>query len=187
MRLFTAVSPPVGARAELAAAVASLHALPGARRLRWTDAAGWHLALAFYGDVPETTVPDLRAHLAHAAGHHPRARLSLAGAGHFGRRVLWAGVTGDTAPLARLADAATAAARRAGHPMAERRPYHPHLTLARNAADVELAPFAAALDDFTGRPWTADELTLMRSHLPPPGVPGGRPRHEPLDRWRLGV
>ena len=46
-------------RAELATAVASLHALPGAVDLRWTAVEGWHFTLAFLGNVDEELLPEL--------------------------------------------------------------------------------------------------------------------------------
>jgi 2'-5' RNA ligase len=186
MRLFAAVVPPERARAELAAAVVRLHALPGAERLRWTETDGWHLALAFYGDVAEEVVPGLRDRLARGAARHPRGRLWLAGAGRFSHRVLWAGVQGDRTALRGLAGSAEAAARRCGIPMPERRPYHPHLTLARGRPHIDLAPYAAALADFEGGPWDMAEFSLLRSHLPVEGVAGARPRYETVDVWPLG-
>lgn len=77
MRLFAAVVPPAPALAELAAAATELRALPGADRLRWTDPAGWHVALAFYGEVDEVAVPGLRERLGRAAGRHPGHGLRL--------------------------------------------------------------------------------------------------------------
>jgi RNA 2',3'-cyclic 3'-phosphodiesterase len=185
MRLFAAVVPPEAAVAELADAVTRLHALPGADRLRWTEPAGWHLALAFYGDVAEESLPGLRARLARGADRHPPARLRIAGAGRFARRVLWAGVEGDLTELGRLAETAEASARHAGIPMPAPRPYHPHLTLARNRGRTRLAPYADALAEFTGGPWTATEFSLFHSHLPVEGVPGERPHYETVDTWQL--
>jgi 2'-5' RNA ligase len=194
MRLFAAVLPPGPALDALAAAVDRVRAgLPDAGRLRWTDPAGWHVLLAFYGDVPEAAGPALRDRLARAAARHPPHRLCLAGGGRFGDRVLWAGVDGERAALTRLAGAAAAAGRRAGAagPAADdRRPYRPHLTLARSRdrgrARVRLAPFADALAGFRGEPWTAAELRLLRSRLPAPGRPGEPPRYETLAAWPLG-
>jgi 2'-5' RNA ligase len=187
MRLFVAVLPPAPALAELAAAVRALHALPGADRLRWTDPPGWHLALAFYGEVPEEALPALRGRLERGAARHPAPVLRLAGGGRFGDRVLWAGVAGGTDVLRRLAATVSAAARRAGVPMPERRPYHPHLTLARGGRTrVALGPFAAGLGGFAGTEWTASAISLIRSHLPATGEAGGRPRYETLASWPLG-
>ncbi|MGK5533815.1 RNA 2',3'-cyclic phosphodiesterase [Streptomyces sp. URMC 129] len=186
MRLFAAVVPPAPALAELAAAVRALHGLPGADLLRWTDPAGWHLALAFYGEVPDAALPALRARLARGAARHPAPELRLAGGGRFADRVLWAGVTGGTDVLRRLAGTASAAARRAGVPMPESRPYHPHVTLARGGRTrVGLGPFAAALGEFAGGAWTASAFHLVRSHLPVAGEAGERPRYETVDSWAL--
>ncbi|MGP3967662.1 RNA 2',3'-cyclic phosphodiesterase [Streptomyces sp. 6N223] len=189
MRLFAAVVPPEAARAELAAAVARVRALPGADRLRWTEPAEWHLALAFYGSVAEELVPALRERLARGAGRHRPGTLRLAGAGRFAHRVLWAGVEGDREILRALAGSAVAAARRCGVAMPGDRPYRPHLTLARGRPGrhrVDLAPYAAALADYAGSPWPLAAFRLVRSHLPAEGVPGARPRYETLDAWPLG-
>ncbi|MDT0344203.1 RNA 2',3'-cyclic phosphodiesterase [Streptomyces litchfieldiae] len=186
MRLFAAVVPPAPALDELGGAVAGLRTLPGAGRLRWTEPAGWHLALAFYGDVPEEAVPELGARLARAVRRQVPGEVWLAGGGRFAQRVLWAGVAGDRDVLVRLADSATAAARRTGLDMPERRAHRPHLTLARNHSRVDLGPFAAGLDGFVGIRWTVAEVALLRSHLPTDGVPGGRPRYETLGVWPLG-
>lgn len=185
MRLFAAVVPPRAARDELATAVDRARALPGAERLRWTEPAGWHLALAFYGEVADETVTRLRQRLAHAARRHPTGRLWLAGVGRFSHRVLWAGVDGDRELLRALAASAAAAARRVGIGLDERRPYRPHLTLARGGGHADLAPFAAELAGFAGTPWTVAEFELVRSHLPTSGVAGARPRYETVDAWPL--
>lgn len=131
-RLFAAALPPDAAVAELRAALAPLHALPGARDLRWTGPEGWHFTLAFYGDVPEDVRPELEARLERAARRTEPFALRVHGAGHFGGRALWAGAAGGLDTLRLLAERAEAAARRAGLPMEEHRRYTPHLTLARS-------------------------------------------------------
>ncbi|MFQ6849622.1 RNA 2',3'-cyclic phosphodiesterase [Streptomyces sp. 35M1] len=185
-RLFAAVLPPEAAVAELRAALAPLHALPGARDLRWTGPEGWHFTLAFYGDVPEDVRPELEARLERAARRTAPFALRLHGAGHFGGRALWAGGAGGLDTLRLLAERAEAAARRTGLPMEEHRRYTPHLTLARSRGAADLRPFAAALAGFEGRRWEAAELTLVRSRLPVSGVPGERPRYTAVRAWPLG-
>ncbi|MFE6775342.1 RNA 2',3'-cyclic phosphodiesterase [Streptomyces sp. NPDC057702] len=187
MRLFAAVLPPAAATAELAAAVAPLHDLPGADRLTWTARAGWHFTLAFYGEVDADTVPELYTRLGRAAHRNGAFQLRFQGGGTFGDRALWAGASGGLPPMRRLADSASAAARRAGVDMAEHRSYTPHLTLARDRAHAaDLPRYAAALADFEGRPWRADTLSLVRSNLPEPGVPGAQPRYQTVASWPLG-
>ena len=162
--------------------------LPGADGLRWTGHDGWHFTLAFYGEVPEDSLPELRERLARAAHRHAPYELRIAGGGRFGDRVVWAGADGDRPAMAHLADAAEAAGRRAGLPMDAHRPYTPHLTLARKrTGHLDLAPYAAALADFASSAWTVQEIALVRSHPPTPGVPGAGPRYESLARWPLGA
>ncbi|MFF5888130.1 RNA 2',3'-cyclic phosphodiesterase [Streptomyces globisporus] len=182
-RLFAAALPPDAAVAELRAALAPLHALPGARDL---GPEGWHFTLAFYGDVPEDVRPELEARLERAARRTEPFALRVHGAGHFGGRALWAGAAGGLDTLRLLAERAEAAARRAGLPMEEHRRYTPHLTLARSRGAADLRPFAAALAGFDGQRWEAAELTLVRSHLPVSGVAGERPRYTVVRAWPLG-
>ncbi|QNP72003.1 RNA 2',3'-cyclic phosphodiesterase [Streptomyces roseirectus] len=187
MRLFAAVLPPDDVTAELASVVDELRALPGAEALRWTERAGWHLTLAFYGDVDEDTVPELSARLERAARRSTPFGLAVRGGGQFGHgRVVWAGVAGEVAELRLLAQRAEAAGRRAGVEMGEHRRYKAHLTLARGRDAVDTGPYADVLDRFAGRTWRVGELALVRSHLPVSGVTGERPRYEVAGRWALG-
>ncbi|WP_410538107.1 RNA 2',3'-cyclic phosphodiesterase [Streptomyces sp. KL2] len=188
MRLFTAVLPPPPAVAELAGEVERLRGLPGADRLRWALPEGWHFTLAFLGEVDDDLLPALCERLERAAHRHHPFEVRLAGGGRFGDRVLWAGVDDGREPLRRLADSVTAGVNRAGVPTDDR-PYKPHLTLARagrRGPGPDLRPLAAALEDFAGSPWRAEELTLVRSRLPRSGVPGEHPRYETLAAWPLG-
>ncbi|MFF2846978.1 RNA 2',3'-cyclic phosphodiesterase [Streptomyces sp. NPDC058001] len=179
MRLFAAVLPPAPVTAELGRAVDPLLAFPGAGDLRWTGRPGWHLTLAFYGEVPDDAVPELTERLTRAAHRTAPFPLALRGAGLFGERSLWAGVAGDTRALRHLADRSEAAARHAGLPTEEHHRFRPHLSLARSRmAPVDFGPYVAGLDGFTGSEWTVGELALVRSNLPRGGVPGEQPRYE---------
>ncbi|MEU6340129.1 RNA 2',3'-cyclic phosphodiesterase [Streptomyces sp. NPDC046977] len=197
MRLFVAVMPPRAALAELGEAVAALRALPDADGLRWTDPAGWHITLAFLGEVGEDLLPALAERLDRAARRHQPYRTGLAGGGRFGDRTLWAGLDGQQSgdgreglEMARVAEAAQAAARRAGvHYEDEHSRFHAHLTLARQRGHrgrVGLRPFTDALAAFRGTSWEADSVALVRSHPPAPGVPGAQPRYERLRTCPLG-
>jgi 2'-5' RNA ligase len=168
-RLFFAVPVPGSGRAPLEAALPDLAPLPRGARL--TASGGWHLTLAFLGQVrPELADAVVRVGEAAAAGV-PAARLRLEGAGAFpnGRRarVLWAGIGGDTEVLVRLAASLAAECKAAGLRF-EERPLVPHLTLARFAtpapvpeAALELVAGAAA----AGAAWEARELACYRSIL----------------------
>lgn len=187
MRLFAAVLPPEDVTAALAAEVAVLRSLPGADGLRWTGRPGWHLTLAFYGEVDDELVPELSARLARAAHRTAPFELALRGGGQFGRgRALWAGAEGGLATLRLLAGRAEAAGRRAGVASGEHRRYQPHLTLARSRQACDVRPYVEALAGFTGPTWTVTDLALVRSHLPESGVPGEQPRYEAVARSPLG-
>ncbi|MGW5352064.1 RNA 2',3'-cyclic phosphodiesterase [Streptomyces sp. NPDC004031] len=188
MRLFAALLPPPGAAAELTAALGPLHALPGARDLRWTAPDGWHYTLAFLGEVPDTLRPDLDERLARAARRHEPCALRISGGGRFGDRALWAGAEGDVRAAGALAATVRAAARRAGVPADEEHGFRAHLTLARasRGARTDLRPFAAALDGFRGSRWTAAELSLVASLLPRSGIPGERSHYTVVGAWPLG-
>ena len=182
LRLFVALVPPADALDELAAAVDALRATPG---LRWTRPEQWHVTLAFLAEVDDRTREALTPRLERVARRHAPPTLALAGGGRFGGQVLWTRVDGDQAALRRLADAVRAAARRCGLPV-DTRPYRPHLTLARTLARArdpatDLAPLAAALDGFAGRPWSASDLHLVRSVLG--AGPGRTAHHEPVASW----
>ncbi|MFF7632307.1 RNA 2',3'-cyclic phosphodiesterase [Kitasatospora sp. NPDC008050] len=187
MRLFVAAHPSTDAVAELTAAVAPLHALPGADRLRWTAEEGWHLTLVFLGSVAEERLPGLREGLAQAAVGYRAHRLRLAGGGHFGDRVLWVGLAGQTWALRSLARAVTQVT---GEVLGaeEEFSYHPHLTLARTGRGghpgreerAALRTAAEQLREFQGVEWPVTEFQLMRSDFG-----SGRSRYTVVDRWAL--
>ncbi|HWM37473.1 MAG TPA: 2'-5' RNA ligase family protein, partial [Streptomyces sp.] len=195
MRLFAGLLPPghvLDGPGQLADAVKELRSLEGAGRLRWADRANWHITLAFYGEVPDSLLPELQERLARAARRAHPMRLRVAGGGRFADRALWAGIKGaadvaddptggpgdgpadgpadgaDGEAVRRLAAAAAAAGRRVGLETGEARRFHAHLTVARartsSAPALDLRPYAAALDGFLGEPWTAGELALVRSN-----------------------
>ncbi|MFF7330990.1 RNA 2',3'-cyclic phosphodiesterase [Streptomyces sp. NPDC008150] len=191
MRLFAALLPPPGASRPLAAAVDGLRALPGAEELRWTDRGGWHITLAFYGEVDDDAVPRLTGQLTEAAARTEPFAVALHSGGTFGRdRVLWARVRGDREALRKLSGRCVDAGLRAG---ATREPdgllpFTPHLTLARGTGTVGLHPYLSALHGYDVVPWVATRVALVRSDLPLPGrgTPGGRPRYTTVARMPLG-
>jgi 2'-5' RNA ligase len=165
MRAFVAVVPPPPALAALAAAVDPLRG-PGAT---WVPPERMHVTLAFLGDVVDP-MPYGEALAAAVAGVEPFA-LRVRGGGAFPRvaraRVLWAGLDGDVEALARLARIARRTAR-AARIAVERKPYVPHVTVARvGTPGFDAAPAVAALDAVEGEPWTVTEAVLMRSVLGP--------------------
>lgn len=169
---------------------------PRSSVLRWTAPASWHLTVAFFGSMSDDDVADLRDRLRRAAHRHRGLILRLAGSGQFGRRVLWAGVSGDVDPLRSLARSVATAGRDAGADVDDEAPYRPHLTLARvpspRATPDDPVLVGATLDaaedalrTYRGPTWTAPAFTLVRSERG--AGENGRARYTPLETFALTV
>jgi 2'-5' RNA ligase len=184
MRLFVAIAPPPAVLDELDARAEPFRA--GRPDLRWTSRAAWHVTLAFLGQVDQEAATRLLPGLEDAARRHPAVRLAFSGAGAFPgaarANVLWSGLAGDREELAALAESVAADASRAGAPPPDRRrQFQPHLTLARCRMPADVSEIVAALDGYSGPPWTADRMHLVRSRL---GA-SDQPRYATLASWPL--
>ena len=170
MRLFVAVTPPTSVLDHADAAVAPVRAEHP--DLRWIPVERWHLTLAFYGEVPDEKLDGVTAMvtrmLQRAAVDRP-FEVRFTGAGQFSRRALWIGLDADVSTLRRLAKAV----------ITDRRPYRPHLTVARLRGAVDARPAVERLASYAGPAWRVDAVHLMRSHL------GPKPRYETLASWPL--
>jgi 2'-5' RNA ligase len=162
VRLFAAVVLPD----DVVTALDAVAALHRDDVLTWTLPEQWHITLAFYGQVEDVRVPDLKARLTRAAKRYPVLSLALDGVGRFDGRTLWVGCSGDVATLRDISRSAAAAGRRVGAASADDAfRFRAHVTLARARRPVDLRPYVAALDAFRSRPWTVDSVSLVRSHL----------------------
>lgn len=162
MRLFAAVVLPDDVLADLEAVVARHRD----QILAWTLREQWHITLAFYGQVADERVPNLKAKLTRAAKRHPVLSLALDGAGRFDERTLWIGCSGDVATLRDIARSVAAAGRRVGAASADDAfRFRAHVTLARTRRPVDLRPYVAALQTYRSRSWTVDAVSLVCSHL----------------------
>ena len=133
------------------------------RGVRPVRPAQLHLTLHFLGDVEDDVCGTLRDAL--AGVHGDLFRLSIQGTGVFPPRgrpsVLWAGVV-DLDALVALHAAIGAAVESCGLEI-ERRPYVPHVTLARFTPAVPRAWTAGFLSE-TAR-LAIDDITVDRFHL----------------------
>ncbi len=167
MRLFVALRPTPEAVAHADAA------LEPVRRehpdLRWVPANRWHLTLAFYGEIPDDKVEGTVAMVDRRLRGHVPCDLAFRGAGSFTRRALWLGVDGDVGALKALARSVTF----------ERRPYRPHLTVARLRGGVDAGPAVESLTAYDGPVWTASTVHLVSSHL------GPSPTYDDVATWPL--
>lgn len=163
MSLFVAVRPDAGAIEDLQHVIESVRRLPVAEGLRWQPPAQWHVTLAFLGDPDDDTAEEVAERLTDLDGRPPVHGLSLAGAGCFGRQVVWMGLCDDDALAGlRALQAAVPPSLRGSGAIVDRRPWRPHLTVAR-ARHGDGRSAAAVLDGYRGPRWDVDEVLLVRS------------------------
>lgn len=167
MRLFVAVRPPAEVVGHADAALAPVRA--GHPDLRWVPAERWHLTLAFYGEVPDDAVDRLRRTVRRGVAASHRLHLQLSGAGQFSRRAVWLGFVGDLVGLRGLARSVAL----------DRRPYRPHLTVARIRGETDAGPAVSELAAYAGPAWTAGSVHLVRSRL------GPAPAYDDIATWEL--
>jgi 2'-5' RNA ligase len=182
MSLFVAVQPPEAVAVHLDDQLALVRRDPAADALHWQSPSRWHVTLAFLGDVDESawdSIADAVADVSRAQG--PVGPLTLRGADMFGRQILWIGVTdaggAASTPLSDVAASVQSAMRRLRVPL-ERRPWRPHLTIAR-IRNGDPGHALRQLADYCGPEWTADEVALVVS------AGGPMPGHRAIDRFRL--
>jgi len=159
-RLFVAIRPPAFVRDLL------LDSMAGMSGLRWQDDDQLHLTLRFVGEVERPLAEDLA--LALGGLRFAPFAVRIAGVGRFDQRergALWAGVE-PRAPLAALAARIERICVGVGL-AAERRAFHPHVTLARwgRGAGGSLDPFLAAHAALRSDDFTVDKATLYESRL----------------------
>ncbi len=140
----------------------------------WYAPADYHITLKFLGDVDPSRQTELIEAVAPIVAQAAPFEVDLnAVPGAFPNlrqpRVLWAGVQ-KTGPMAKLAGAIDRAMAKLGFE-AERRPYHPHITLARcrEARPIPSLPKEQAFPIFT-----ANSFVLMQTLPPKKDVAKGR-------------
>lgn len=189
MRLFLAVSPDAPARLRIEALRADVERAAGdaAPALRWVEAAVAHLTVHFLGEVDSGRLPALVASL-ESAVPCPALELTLGPPDVSPRsgppRVVWMPVTTGAGPLTEVHRTLGERVMREGIAI-ERRPFTPHLTIARvrdreqrraralgeRLRDIRMAPIG----------WRIDHVTLFRSDLS-----GPTPRYEAVHTITLG-
>jgi 2'-5' RNA ligase len=174
LRTFVAVEIPGEVRAALEAAQS--HLRQRRVRARWVRPQGMHLTLKFLGDVSADQVPTASDALQVAAGGHAGFSLTAAGIGVFPTlrqpRVIWAGFSGGTGPLADLQAGVEERLAAAGFPR-EVRPFRAHLTIGRFSEPPAPAVMAEAVNFFAGKnfgEFAVREIVLFQSDLKPEGA-----------------
>jgi RNA 2',3'-cyclic 3'-phosphodiesterase len=151
-------------------------------RARWVPMENWHVTLKFLGQTWPRLEAPVRERVGEAARGSRPVATRLTGLGSFPSssrgRVLWAGIDDDAGDLARIAASLDELLLPDFGP--ERRPFSPHLTIARSEPPVLLTP-SFAETPLEPIAFTVDRLVLFRSHLRRPA-----PRYEPLETFALG-
>ncbi len=180
-RCFVAVPLPPTLRADLGAAVEAWRNEPAAPHLRWTVPDGWHVTLAFLGDIDPAAVPSLVGELRATLEETPGWRVETGGLGTFpgpGRaRVLWYGVADVDGRLAALAETARSSLAPMVPSLRAASPFRPHVTLGRvrPPSGVDLVTWLA------GHAAPAGALPVQQAVVYRSVLGGGRPaRHEAL-------
>src|SRR5579872_5153038 len=140
----------------------------GVPSARWVDAGNLHVTLRFIGEVDEGMASDIDEALAQIRA--PRFELALAGVGHFGTRMLWAGIERNPG-LHHLREKVESAIVRLGFEPEGRR-YAPHVTLARlkGTGDARVQAFLAEHALFRADPFPVDHFSLVASYLTKSGA-----------------
>src|SRR6185503_9658651 len=159
-RLFVALRPPEHIRDLL------VDAMDENSDFRWQDDSQLHLTLRFVGEVERPLATDLADELRRIRSS--RLQLRIAGAGRFEQRnsgALWAAVE-PKAPLVTLAAKVERVCQSVGLE-AERRAFHPHITLARwkGRRTREVHDFLERKRSLSSAPFTIDRFILFESRL----------------------
>jgi 2'-5' RNA ligase len=178
VRAFFGLPVPEAQRAAMAGFLTAC--ATAAPQFRWTPAANLHLTIRFIGNVDRALVEAVADRL--AARSLDAIDLELGSIGTFGHgrhvRVVWQGLRAGSEAVAAVAGQVDAECVAAGL-VGEKRPFQPHLTLARTRVrdGAELPPLP---DPPHLRPWRAGELVLFASRLSRTGA-----TYEPLRTMKL--
>ena len=168
MRLFFALWPDEGVRAQLAHWARELHAVCGGRPMRIENL---HLTVAFLGNVEDARVAEVER----AAGEvAPRAAtLLLDQPGYWKHnRIAWAGASTVPTEVGALVGELRGALARSDIGF-DSKGFVSHVTLLRDAREPRVMP---ALEPIR---WNLDGFALVRSIPPPRGS-----RYEVMKAWR---
>jgi len=168
VRLFLAIDPGEECRRRLASVVAAVRA--SASGVRWVRDGKLHVTLAFFGDVPEARVEDLRAAAHQVVVRHQPFSATVSGSGVFPDwrrpRVVWLGL-GDNAGLIQLGDEIGVMSTALGFPPDHA--FRAHLTIGRIPRPLSVEQrvvLRSALGSLSGAyPFDVTRVVLMRSAL----------------------
>jgi 2'-5' RNA ligase len=178
LRLFVAVPLPEEVRAQITLRIGKLKKAASFRK--WVHPEDLHVTLHFLGECSPRTGEQVKERLRELIPTVKPFRLKLGALGLFGNprspRILWGGVEGELDALKRLHREVVDQLSPLGFP-AEKRPFRPHLTLARNCRqqDFSLKGLEALWMEHAEKPeWEVRWIVLYCSRL------GRTPMYEPV-------
>ncbi|MHB8777676.1 MAG: RNA 2',3'-cyclic phosphodiesterase [Anaerolineales bacterium] len=173
LRVFIAIELPQPLQDAIEKQTVRLRQTLGNDIVRWVPTHNMHLTLKFIGNIANSHLDFLKQLLTRTVDSHPQFDLQIGGIGSFPDskrpRILWAGIHAP-ADLASLRRNIEAGASRLGYEK-EKRPFSPHLTVARvrqNMDAADLQKIRNALDGIQiGNIGSAriDSIHLYKSEL----------------------
>ncbi|HUH03491.1 MAG TPA: RNA 2',3'-cyclic phosphodiesterase [Kofleriaceae bacterium] len=137
-------------------------------QVRWVAPATYHITLEFLGWTRPETIEPLRDRIGRALAGRRRFRIRTAGGGAFPSperaRVVWAGIEDRSEGLTRLAQLVQTEAVRLGFP-AEKRAFHPHVTLGRTKEFADLSTVLVALAEQNFSETSVESVILFESKM----------------------
>ena len=153
--------------------------LPKHNFVKWVSIDGIHITLKFLGNITPKQIDDIKSSLISIARSQEVFTLHTANIGVFPNmqrmRVLWLGLAGDISKLLEFQQAIDISLLKKGV-KSEKRPFTPHLTLARLKEDChpnERCEFGELIKEARYEPiyyFEVGKISLMRSHLLPGGA-----------------
>lgn len=146
----------------------------------WVHPEDYHITLAFLGNASFREVADVKKVISKLVEKHHTFQLQINGVGTFGQksspRIFWAGVN-DSDSLHNLQSDVFHVCTEIGFSL-DKRPFHPHITMARKWTGEELFP-SEKLDEIVHPieelcQFTAEHVVLYQTHL------NRSPKYQPL-------
>jgi 2'-5' RNA ligase len=152
---------------------------------KWIPRENMHITVKFLGDTPDTKIAPIETVLREVAEHFRRFSITLDKPGCFPRpekaNVLWVGLRFGAHELEELAKAVDLALSKLGY-ATEKRPFQPHITIARIKTPSNVCRLFDNLDysAIKGNVVNIPALTIFKSVLSPKGA-----KYEVLNRVML--
>ncbi len=176
IRAFLAIDPPPPVLQHIVSLQDALKkSLP--QGVRWVRPDGIHLTLKFLGNLFPSNQSDIESILPEIVGRHRVFDLTACRVGVFPGpakpRIIWVGITGETAVLSSLQEDIEAALETIGFSR-ENRPFRAHLTLGRIRDPRSVAAGAERMIAggrvFETSPFTVERVLFIKSDLTPKGA-----------------